>query len=674
MLPGEAVVAGHVQADEFVVAKHDGAVQSTSIGDKRYQVMSEAGVSRLVETDACERTAPSLSEAQLAELAVLLLCIERHHGVPQDIEWCYDGGRFWIVQARPVTVAPSRGKRDVQWTRANACEVLPDLPSPQVREAICDGVGRIFREVFGRLEGPVSEIGPLSKSFLGRQYFNVDYFRHLCRLMGQKPADMLRRLGHQGDFDPEDERVVHAPARELLRCLPDLLRITGRQLVLGRAVRRFAEAARVAVDTLDHTDARSLSDAEIWALMQRASEAPARAMGVALLLAGSMASLEDLLGWIGDRSGFPTQTLLLTHLATGEKSVSSRQAFDLLTLVHRARAEERTRAYFPNGAKAFDGFREALHGTEFLAAFERFLEEYGHRGPYEDDWSLPRYREDPTPLLFTIAAQVRAQQGVTAQEILSRQEREAAESWSAFAAQTPRWQGPAVLPLARWLLARIKRLYRWRELVRSEGVRHTSALRLWHLVLAGRFAECGWIETRDDYFFLLLGEVEGAIRDPAAAAGLGAVVMRRKTELAAWRHLEMPLLMRESELPRLLRRAAANLPATEMSTLHGMCVSAGCAEGEVVVLSEPGEYARMRRGTILVASATGPSWTPLFTLAAGVIVEIGGMLSHASTVAREYGLPALVNVKDATRRLKDGDRVRLDATNGVVEIVRSPDG
>jgi phosphoenolpyruvate synthase/pyruvate phosphate dikinase len=133
----------------------------------------------------------------------------------------------------------------------------------------------------------------------------------------------------------------------------------------------------------------------------------------------------------------------------------------------------------------------------------------------------------------------------------------------------------------------------------------------------------------------------------------------------------MPLFMRESELPRLIRRATADLPAAEVSTLHGTCVSPGVAEGEVMVLREPSEFARMKRGAILVAPATDPSWNPLFTLAAGVIVEIGGMLSHASTVAREYGLPALANVKDATRRLNDGDRVHLDATGGVVEIVRS---
>jgi phosphohistidine swiveling domain-containing protein len=101
--------------------------------------------------------------------------------------------------------------------------------------------------------------------------------------------------------------------------------------------------------------------------------------------------------------------------------------------------------------------------------------------------------------------------------------------------------------------------------------------------------------------------------------------------------------------------------------LRGLCVSAGCAEGEVVVMHDPSEFSRMKPGAILVAPGTDPSWTPLFTLASGVIVEIGGILSHASTVAREYGLPALANVRHATKILKDGERVRLDATNGTVQ-------
>ena len=129
--------------------------------------------------------------------------------------------------------------------------------------------------------------------------------------------------------------------------------------------------------------------------------------------------------------------------------------------------------------------------------------------------------------------------------------------------------------------------------------------------------------------------------------------------------------MKESQLPAIIRKSTAFSPAETASELHGLCVSAGYAEGEVVIMRDPAEFSRMKPGAILVAPATDPSWTPLFTLAAGVIVEVGGILSHASTVAREYGLPALANVKDATRILKDNDRVRLDATNGVVQVQRA---
>src|SRR5207237_885492 len=98
----------------------------------------------------------------------------------------------------------------------------------------------------------------------------------------------------------------------------------------------------------------------------------------------------------------------------------------------------------------------------------------------------------------------------------------------------------------------------------------------------------------------------------------------------------------------------------------GLCVSPGCVEAEVVVLRDPSEFTLMKRGAILVTRATDPSWTPLFTLASGVIVEVGGMLSHASTIAREYGLPALANVKRATTTLRTGDRITLDASAGRV--------
>jgi pyruvate,water dikinase len=192
-------------------------------------------------------------------------------------------------------------------------------------------------------------------------------------------------------------------------------------------------------------------------------------------------------------------------------------------------------------------------------------------------------------------------------------------------------------------------------------------MRPFHLALANRFVARGWIDRRDDYFLLHLEEVGRACDDASTASGLRAIAAARAADRAAQRVLVMPLFMRESELPALLR-AGPHAGRADGSPLTGLCVSPGRVDGEVVVLRDPNEFAAMKRGAILVAPATDPSWTPLFTLASGVVVEVGGTLSHASTIAREYGLPALANVKNATTRLRTGDFVELDASRGLVTV------
>jgi pyruvate,water dikinase len=197
-------------------------------------------------------------------------------------------------------------------------------------------------------------------------------------------------------------------------------------------------------------------------------------------------------------------------------------------------------------------------------------------------------------------------------------------------------------------------------------VRVLSAVRRWSLALADRFVARGWLETRDDYFLLRFEEVAGVIKGQVKPETLRELAKNRILETAEQRSIEMPLLMRESELPGLIRTAGISSRSADESRLAGHPVSGGSVEAEVVVVRDPGDFGLMKAGAILVAPATDPSWTPLFTLASGVIVEVGGVLSHASTIAREYGLPALANVKHATKRLRTGERVRLDAINGFV--------
>ncbi len=391
---------------------------------------------------------------------------------------------------------------------------------------------------------------------------------------------------------------------------------------------------------------------------------------IALLLAAGLSNFHIMLLGLSRQAGVSIEPLLRTHLASGEKTVSSQQGFDLLALANIARSDPPTQRYFLHTTAPFSDYREGLQGTVFLKQFDRFLDHYGHRGSHESDLAIPRYRENPTPLLQAIAGHVRAPSCPSPKAIITQQARDAEMARQAFESQLTAWQRLTLLPRVRWTLHRLKQWYLWRERNRSESIRVGADIRQWHLVLAQRFVDRGWIDICDDYFYLLVREIDGAVANPEMCGReLKSLVAERRRCRETWQHLEMPLFMRESELPMLMRHVNATLPSANVKQLYGLGVSAGQAEGEVVVLDSPDDFTRMKPGAILVAPATDPAWTPLFTLAAGVIVEIGGTGSHASTVAREYGLPALANVKNATRLLQDGMRVRLDASRGLIDIL-----
>jgi rifampicin phosphotransferase len=712
---GEALVSGRVDPDEFTLSKRDAEVMSERLGVKN------------------GRTGPTLSHDQLRELGGLLSRIEQHYGAPQDIEWCHDGRRFWIVQARPVTAAtrpnselrtenlelgtenlelgtenlelgtenlqlgtqnlplgtqnlergtqnseprtanpepertpnPAAGtpNPETEWTRANLAEVLPDQMSPQCLDAYETMLNRGQQQFMGRLLAPFDELGPMFKVFNGRMYMNLSQMRRVATLIMAPTADLLRSLGHPEQIKPEDEIPTRAPLREILRCLPDFIRVGSYDVGIERVLRKHEARIREMCARFSSVDPRALSDRELMDAIEQWIESAPEAIQPVFVMSGVLAR-ETAVRKLCNRVGFSYDRLVYPQLAAGARSVSTQQAFDLVALATAARHDTAAMAYLLKNDGTFSDFRSALAGTSFLEALDRFLDEYGHRGRYESDWALPRMHENPAAVLFAIREQLDARTQ-DPKAISDRQTADANAAWRAFEARLTWWQRWTILPQARALIRRLKKQYGWREQVRSDLTRILRYMRGYHLALAERFVERGWLDRRDDYFLLRLDEIAAVIGGVESGPGLRGIAARRAVELAEQKDLPIPMLMRESELPALMRRPAA-APDGDADVLTGLCVSPGAVNAEIVVMKDPSEFATMKRGAILVAPATDPSWTPLFTLASGVIVEVGGMLSHASTIAREYGLPALANVKDATRILKTGDRVALDASGGRV--------
>jgi len=646
---GEALVSGQVDPDEFVVRKRDGEMSWSRIGEK--------GKPDLVKF--------SLTPQQVRELSQILVAIERHYGSDQDVEWCHDGVNFWIVQSRPVTTHQAPAD-EIEWTRANLIEVLPDVTSPQALSALEDLLNRAERQYAGKLLAPDEVLGPMLKTFCGRMYFNLSQVNRICALANVARGEMYRSMGHSDAIKPEDEKPEPVSVRDRLSCMPDFLRILWRHLNAARVVQDHKRRMQADMNRFTMRDPRHLSDKDVWTALDEWFHTLPDAVQPILLLGGVMFH-ETPVRKICKAVGFPFERLVYPQLATGERSVSAQQAFDLISLADIARTNNAVVQYLSGSSLDFAEMRTALRGTAFLAAFERFIGRYGHRGRYETDWSLPRYSEDPTPLLRAIRAHVEDGSRKSVTEVDARQQSESVEAWAAFTSQLSFWRRWTTLPRVRQYIRKIKQYYVWREQVRSDFVRVVGEARRWHLVLADRFVKRGWLEDRDQYFLLHLPEIAAVIDGTTNPHGLKAIVANRTAETARYRSIQMPALMRESELPHLIRTGAVSNIVDDQGQLSGHPVSGGCVEAEVVVVHDPSDFSRMKAGAILVAPATDPSWTPLFTLASGVIVEVGGVLSHASTIAREYGLPALANVKHATKRLKTGDRVRLDAVRGIVE-------
>lgn len=647
---GEALVSGQVDPDELVVRKLDGELLWSRAGEKG------AGESS---------PTLSLSPAQVFELAGIVLAVEQHYGAPQDVEWCHDGAMFWIVQSRPITTGGVAAK-DIEWTRANLAEVLPDITSPQVLSAFESLLNRAERQYMGKLLAPDDELGPMMRSFCGRLYFNLSQVRRMCALAGVSQAEMLRSMGHADAIQPSDERPLPLSLTVRLSGLPDILRLAWRQLRVARIVRDDHDAMRRFLERLSAEEPRAHTDDQLWSVVEEWLRDGPRYTETVLLLTGVQVH-EATVRKLCRKAGFSFERLVYPQLAIGQRSVSAQQAFDLVALAETGRGEPAVVQYFSQGTPNLFDMRRRLSGTRFLAELEGFLQSYGHRGLYETDWSLPRYSEDPTPLLLAIRAHLEDPAAKPISELLSRQERESVDAWKSFDACLSLWQKWTMRPRIRRTIRTIKQWYVWRERTRSDIAQVLAAVRRYHLVLAQRFVARGWLEQTGDYFQLHLEEIAGVINRTRSASTLRALASKRSAEAARHRAIRMPLLMRESELARLIRTAGVSRRLADDSQLTGHPVSGGCVEAEVAVVRDPGDFHRMKPGAILVAPATDPSWTPLFTLASGVIVEIGGVLSHASTIAREYGLPALANVKHATRLLTTGERVRLDAVRGVVE-------
>ena len=619
---GEAVVAGLVTPDHYVLDSQ-GKVRERTSGRREVIVRSTPGGGVTHSTDAGSGAA-SLPDPVLTELAVLGRAVAAHFGRPQDIEWAYADGRIWLVQARPMTALPPPPLKLSRIQRRLGLQLMDYMtvrPYPlDMSGWVRPGIGRMVERMLGEIIGLRLDI---DDALPERDGVVERFVPPAPRLTTATPYALARLPGRIRRYDParwtDDPRFIRFEEG-----MSELAALDPRRL-------GWSELLQVCRHTLAVADL--ITDLRLDYL-------PGTGFNLLRLLA-----LLRLLG-------VSRQLGLLTAGARTRTGDANRALEELATQV---RADPPVRAAFSeldpptlltrlDGDTTFVGFRRALR---------QFLDEYGHRETVSPlVMTAPTWGDDPTPVLGMIKVLVEDQPQATATKPSVEAERRLLDH---RLVRSPRRRAVVLRAIEA---ARMGAAFR--EDTHFHATRALPILRHMLLEAGRRLSEAGVLPQAEDVFHLHLEELEALPgSDHLAAADVDRIRTTARDRAA-----------RRAALAGVPMLAAASLvdPAanTKDALVAGVPASGGRVTGPVRVIREPAEFGALRSGDVLVCPYTNPTWTSLFQRAAAVVVDSGGIGSHAAIVAREYGIPAVMGTGSGTSVLTDGQQVTVDGDTGRV--------
>jgi pyruvate,water dikinase len=673
---GEAVVSGAVNPDHFVVNTATGEIVERRLGDKRVAVRASAGGgTQRVELGG---GGASLRDDQIRALAALGARVEAHYGSPQDTEWAIDGrGEIRLLQARPITTlfplpasAPATDDDLRVYFSFNVAQGVYRPLTPMGVQAfrlaaasIAALVGRPTRDPYS---GPASftdaggriflDITPVLRTTLGSRLLDRG-----MRIGEARSAPILRSLGADPRLAPV-ERLRWSFVRVVL-----LLMIRGRiPLRVVQALLRPA-AARSRVARLE-AKLRALGD------VPRDADTAQRLRTVERLLLGFPPRiLPGVVPVFASGMGvYALSGVLLRGLATDDErqlvlrglphNPTTEMDLALWALAQEVRADPaaaRTVRETPP-ERLTQAYRDGTLPPKLQSGLADFLRTYGHRGVAEIDLGLPRWSEDPTYILGVLANYLRLDNPELAPDVQFHRGAREAEEMVAELTRRAKRKGRLRGALVGFFLDRTHALAGLREVPKFYAVLVLARARVLLGEIGEELAETGRLEQAEDVFFVTLPEVRAAL---TTGADLRSVVRERRAgyerELNR-RHIPRILLSDGTE-----PTAEETLDASADGALRGTPASPGVVSAKARVILEP-SGASLEPGEILVAPSTDPGWTPLFLTAGGLVMEMGGAMSHGAVVAREYGIPAVVGVPDATERIATGERIAVDGSAGTV--------
>ncbi len=578
----------------------------------------------------------------------MALHIESMLGEAQDIEWAYAEGQFWILQARPITVQPATEPPPdtALWTRANIGEVLSGVVTPLTWST--------FIHVIRQAEDPRRSPRPseMARLFNGRAYMQRQaLWDSYANIWGIRPETVLGRgIGCNVDKDADTLRARQPRASITERMLKSLY--VWRELLTLRFVRPKLEQnldalgpqlVFLAEESLHHAVGGHLRK-HLRATLGVTRQAFQTHMQASFLaFCAYAATWQRLAKTVGAEAA--DQWMAAYNISSQDKALWDTHFTALVRKVHDTPPLE-TLFRSHKGRALYEALSGILEGRAFLDEVRSRARQMGDRAAQEFELHTPRWSENVQMLVGAVQARLLSAEHPT-QPI------------------PPQLRHKLVLhPTQTMHLTARRRFFRlraafnaytrMRERTKSLLMACFGELRRVALAAGSRLYERGYLNRPDDVFFLELSELDNLLVGQYAPDLPEKVVQRQRRHAYYEKH-----------------RPAGPIAAPDENTLYGTAVSSGRITGRVRVVHDPAQTALLP-GEILVTEATDPGWMPVFITAGAIVTEIGGLLSHTATLARELGKPAVFAVPDATRRLRDGQQVTVDGWSGTVEIILPP--
>ncbi len=653
---GEVLVSGRVNADVYQV--REGEIVAKAIGAKQLvvQAVPGGGTQELpIELERQEQ--PALTDAQVVRLAQLGRRIEAHFGHPQDIEWCLVDDGFQIVQSRPITTLfpiPAAGDQENHvYVSVGHAQMMTDAMKPlglsfwqltTPRPMYVAG-GRLFVDVASDLASPARRAG-------------------LLEVMGKSDplvGDALETILERGDFIPtlRDETPGSAPGGAMPAPIE-----TDPAIVTGLIERSEASIATLKSDIRGKSGSALLEFilADIQELRRILFDPQSHQVFMSAMEATWWLN-DQLQAWLGESNAADTLTQSVPHNVTSEMGLALLEVADVI------RPHEDVVAFLQHVED--EGFLNDLPsiegGLEAREAIAAYLDKYGMRCVGEIDITRPRWSERPTTLVPLILGNIKNFEPGAGERRFEQGRREA---WAKERELLERVRalpdGERKAEETKWRIDRVRTFIGYREYPKYGMVSRYFVYKQALLEEARRLVQARVLREKEDIFSLSFQELHDVVRTNHADDRL---ISERKAAFGSYEALTPPrVFTSDGEV------VAGNYRRDDVPTgaLVGLAVSAGTIEGRARVILDMAE-ADIEPGDILVTAYTDPSWSPLFVAITGMVTEVGGLMTHGAVIAREYGLPAVVGVEHATRLIHDGQRIRVNGTDGYVEIL-SEDG